>query len=144
MKKDRFDMIKKILSKKEIETQEQLVAELKLAGLNVTQTTVSRDITEMGLIRIKNGNGRTIYKLPEHDKFNWLISEMLVKADVAQNLVVLKVAPGAAQTVAAAIDSMRWEKLMGSIAGDDTIMLIAKNKGDAKDLLKYFKTKETK
>lgn len=134
MKKERHQQIKEILTKFEIETQDQLISELNKAGFKVTQTTISRDISEMNLVRIKSTNGRNIYQYPEQNKLTWMMKEMVISVESAQNMLVLKVSAGTAQAVAAELDAMEWDEMLGSIAGDDTILIITKTKVSADTL----------
>lgn len=143
MKKERQQKIKEILSKLEIETQDQLIEELNKTGFRVTQTTISRDITEMNLVRIKKTNGRNIYQYPEQNKLTWMMKEMVKTVENAQNMLVLKVSAGTAPAVAAELDVMEWDEMLGSIAGDDTILIITKTKVAADTLQNKLKKMTT-
>lgn len=133
---DRHLAIKSILSDEEIETQEQLLKRVEDRGFHVTQSTISRDIAKLGLIKKRNQSGRYIYSLPEKQTLADLVGQMLYSVEQAQNLIVLKVRPGSANTVAAEIDRFEWKELVGSVAGDDTILLITKNNEEATVLIK--------
>lgn len=132
--------IKSILNDEEIETQEQLLKRVEDKGFHVTQSTISRDIAKLGLIKKRNQNGRYIYALPEQQTLEALISQMLYSVKQAQNLIVLKVRPGSANTVAAEIDKFEWKELVGSVAGDDTILLVTKDNAEAAALIKKINT----
>lgn len=134
---ERLQAMKEILKENEIETQEQLQAKVEELGFQVTQATISRDIAKLGLVKIRNSKGKFIYVLPEQETFSWLLKQMLIKLEQAQNMVVLKVKSGTANAVAAEIDSIGWQELVGSIAGDDTILLISKGNSSAKTLISY-------
>lgn len=132
--------IKSILNDEEIETQEQLLKRVEDKGFHVTQSTISRDIAKLGLIKKRKQNGRYIYALPEQQTLEALISQMLYSVKQAQNLIVLKVRPGSANTVAAEIDKFEWKELVGSVAGDDTILLVTKDNAEAAALIKKINT----
>ena len=117
----RMDLIREIVRGGNIKTQGDLVDELAMRGLKVTQATISRDITEMGLQK-KQGGG--YYVLPEDVFVRRMVYELVQEVIPAQNLVVVKSSVGSAQGVAAALDGADLDGIIGSIAGDDTIVLI--------------------
>lgn len=127
MKIKRQRKILDIIEKKEIETQDDLVKALNDSGFNVTQATVSRDIREMCLTKTTSKSGKLCYCRPHNsfsiitDKYDRILKEGFISCATARNLIVIKTAPGIAMAVAAAIDSMDWEEVVGCIAGDDTI-----------------------
>lgn len=129
MKKSRHEKIKELVEQYEIETQEELANRLKEAGYHVTQATVSRDIRELKLSKISGGDGRqryTILPYNDHylsDKYIRVLKDGFVSMDMAQNILVVKTVSGMAMAVAAAIDAMKLKEIVGSIAGDDTIMI---------------------
>jgi len=137
MKKDRLAKIKELVENYEIETQEELAKRLIDEGFAVTQATVSRDIRQMKLTKIsKNGGGfkYAILLESEHylsDKYLHVLKDGYMSMDVAQNILVVKTVAGMAMAVAAAIDAMKFKEIVGSIAGDDTIMMVLKNNQDA-------------
>lgn len=141
MKKDRHEKIVEIIENRDVETQEELAAHLKEAGFHVTQATVSRDIRELNLSKVAGANGRQKYvvfgKEERHmgDKYNRVLKEGYVSMDVAQNLVVIRTVAGMAMAVAAALDSMKLQGVLGCIAGDDTIMVATHNIEEAKKLV---------
>lgn len=123
----RQDAIREIVRTKPISTQSELVDELTQLGFSCTQATVSRDIADMGLRKVSGGS-----YVPEEDlRFHQLVSTMVEGVDHADNLVVVKTHPGSAQGVAAAIDDTQTEGVLGTIAGDDTILLITRNEAAA-------------
>ena len=143
MKRNRYAKIKEIVQSRAIETQEELAAALSAEGIEVTQATVSRDIKELMLLKIPTGDGRYRYALsPEENvllsrtRISQLFQDSITKVDYALNQVVLHTLPGSAGSVAFAIDHAKWPELIGTLAGDDTILLIAKDTECVNDLLK--------
>ncbi len=136
MKKSRHQKIKELVEKYEIETQEELADKLKEAGYAVTQATVSRDIREMKLSKISMGDGRQKYAILMHndhylsDKYIRVLKDGFISMDMAQNILVVKTVSGMAMAVAAAIDAMKLKEIVGSIAGDDTIMMAVRTVED--------------
>jgi len=134
MKGQRHIKIREIITNKEIETQDELVEELRAAGFHVTQATISRDIKELHLIKVPLDDGRYKYSVPADQRFNPLqrlkraLNDHFVHIDYTENLVVLKSLPGTANTIAALIDSQDWTEIMGTISGDDTILIICRTK----------------
>ena len=128
MKAKRHIKILELIQKNEIETQDELLDFLRKEGYLVTQATVSRDIRELKLMKISIGGGRQKYAtLAENskimsDKYNGIFQNGFVSMDMAQNILVVKTVPGMAMAVAAALDAMDCREIVGSIAGDDTIM----------------------
>lgn len=131
-KGQRHIKIREIIANEEIETQDDLVDRLRAAGFNVTQATVSRDIKELHLIKVPMADGRYKYSLPADQRFNplqklkRLLIDSFVSIDSASHLVVLKTMPGNAHAVAALIDNLDWEEIMGTVSGDDTILIICR------------------
>ena len=129
MKKSRHQKIKELVEEYEIETQEELAAKLQEAGFAVTQATVSRDIRELKLTKVAMSNGRQKYAaLTEanedlSEKYTRVFRDAFVSMDMAQNILVIKTVSGMAMAVAAALDAMKLKEIVGSIAGDDTIMM---------------------
>jgi len=122
--------IKEIVSQREIETQDDLVRSLEDAGFPVTQATISRDIKELQLIKVVGSNGRYKYAIPlmssaiTMDAFQRKLMEVFVSQTRAQNLLVIKVLPGNAHAIGAMLDGMSMRGLLGTLAGDDTLLLI--------------------
>ena len=138
MKRKRQEKIIELIAMYDVETQEELADLLEKNGFRVTQATVSRDIREMKLSKISDGKGRQKYvaltKEDSHlgDKFLRVLQEGFVSMDMAQNILVVKTVSGMAMAVAAAIDAMRLSEIVGSIAGDDTIMIAVRTAEDTK------------
>ena len=133
MKVARHEKIKELIQQYDIDTQEELASRLNEAGFKVTQATVSRDIKELKLAKVHIGNGLIRYAVSDNRKSAnmSILYESILSAEAAVNIVVVKTITGMAQGVANFIDHMHIEHLVGSIAGDDTIMLIAKTEPDA-------------
>lgn len=115
-----------------IETQEELAEALGRHGIPVTQATVSRDIKELQLNKVPTGDGRYRYALPEEmpsaswDKRRRIFRESVLEVDSSENIVVIKSLPGTAPGVASAIDHLGWTEMLGSVAGDDTVLVVVK------------------
>jgi arginine repressor len=128
MKTNRQSKIIEIIQKNEVETQDELSALLEKDGFRVTQATVSRDIRELKLTKIPTASGRQKYAVitdaPENlsKKYERVLREGFLSMDMAQNILVIKTVSGMASAVCAAIDAMKMREIVGSIAGDDTIM----------------------
>lgn len=145
MKKSRHFKIKELVGRYEIETQEELLRLLKKEGYDVTQATISRDIRELKLTKIPSKSGGQKYAVltsQQHylsDKYLSVLCDGYVSMDTAQNILVLKTVSGMAMAVAAAIDSMSFKEIVGSIAGDDTIMMALKSNEDAEKVCREIK-----
>ncbi|MHB8158749.1 MAG: arginine repressor [Desulfocucumaceae bacterium] len=145
MKSVRQKRIVAIIRAKAIETQEQLAEELGRAGLAVTQATVSRDVKDLGLIKVPGDGNTSIYALPEKNsapvkegRLKRLIIESVQKIDYSENLIVIKTMPGEAQGVASAIDNSDLPGVIGTVAGDDTIIIVVKPKGAVAAIVSRF------
>ena len=141
MKKiDRHNKILEIISSKEIDTQDELVEILNSLNLNVTQATVSRDIKELGLIKISCKTKKYKYALMQNDNLSEkskqanLFKNCVTKIDIAKNIVVVKTLVGNASAAGAIIDNLNLIEIVGSVAGDDTIIIIARSDEDATDV----------
>lgn len=134
MKSKRHIKIRELVQSLEIETQEELVDQLREAGYSVTQATVSRDIKEMHLIKVPAGGGRYKYSMPTDQRFNPInklqrtLGDNFVSIDHTENLIVMKSLPGTANAIGALLDNLEWPELMGTICGDDTILMIVREK----------------
>ena len=141
MKKNRHSEIIELIETYEIETQEELAERLKKAGFQVTQATVSRDIRELHLSKIPCGRGKQKYVLLKQDesqlseKYIRVLSDGFVSMDMAQNILVIKTVAGMAMAVAAALDAIKFKEIVGSIAGDDTIMVAVRTTEETKVLM---------
>ena len=128
MKVNRHAKIVELVGKYHIETQEELAERLKNEGFQITQATVSRDIRDLKLTKVPTDDGRQKYavlKATENalkEKYVRILKDGFVSMDMAQNILVIKTESGMAMAVAAALDEMRWNEIVGCIAGDDTIM----------------------
>ena len=128
MKISRHAKIIELISQYDIETQEELAEYLNKAGFKVTQATVSRDIRDLKLTKVSVGAGKQKYVVhrqeePEmSEKYIRVLRDGFVSMDMAQNILVIKTVSGMAMAVAVAVDSMKWNEVVGCIAGDDTIM----------------------
>ncbi len=129
MKSSRQEKILEIIKKHEVGTQEDLSAYLEQAGYQVTQATVSRDIRELKLIKVALDNGRQKYAVGNEGegqhivrKYIRVFQDGVRSIDMAQNILVVKTESGMAMAVAAALDAMDCKEVVGSIAGDDTVM----------------------
>lgn len=131
-KGNRLEVIKRIIQDKEIKTQNSLIVELGKEGFKVTQATISRDIQELKLV--KESSGR--YVLSEEDHLKNMLQDLGRGLDSSRNLIVVQTLPGAAQTVASAIDGVNWEEVIGTVAGDDTILIVGRDEGEAKKVKK--------
>ncbi|SDI31396.1 transcriptional regulator AhrC/ArgR [Natribacillus halophilus] len=134
-KGQRHVKIREIINEQEIDTQEELVYQLQAAGFNVTQATVSRDIKELYLVKVLTTDGRYKYSLPADRRFNpeeklrKHLFDSFVSIDYADHFIVLKTLPGNAHAIGSLIDHLGWEDIMGTICGDDTILIICKDGG---------------
>lgn len=125
----RHSLLKTIISSQEISNQTQLVKTLKQKGIKVTQATLSRDLNELGVARIPTSNG-LVYKLGTNGDEGTLknrIAEEVISVTGNENLIVIKTFPGRAQGVAVFIDKYNAAEILGSIAGDDTIIVIPRS-----------------
>lgn len=134
MKNDRQNHLLQIITEESVETQEQLLERLRARGIKSTQATISRDIKELHLIKEPAGQGRYRYAVSAHrtklnfaDRLRTIFRESLLSADYAQNIVVIKTMPGLAQGAASALDGMTIADMVGSLAGDDTVMIVMRD-----------------
>ncbi len=138
MKTQRQAKIMEIISNKNVETQEQLLAELLEAGFHSTQATISRDIKELRVVKELTSFGTYRYTTASDEvsntfssKLNAIFKECITSYDYAQNLIVLRTLPGLASAAASAIDAMNMSVVVGSIAGDDTVMIVMRDQNSA-------------
>lgn len=136
MKVNRHAKIVELISKYQVETQEELAERLNAAGFRVTQATVSRDIRDLKLTKVPAENGRQKYAVLQSEqsglgeKYIRILKDGFVSMDMAQNILVVKTVSGMAMAVAAALDAMKWNEIVGCIAGDDTIMCAVRSVDD--------------
>ena len=142
MKTTRQAKILELIQKKDVETQEELSAYLEKEGFQVTQATVSRDIRELKLTKIAMDNGKQKYAVITDadsgmmEKYARVLREGFISMDLAKNIVVIKTVSGMAGAVCAAIDAMKFQEMVGSIAGDDTIICIIRDDEEAVKIMK--------
>ena len=147
MKSNRQAEILRLIESQEIETQEQMLECLRVRGIKATQATISRDIKELNLTKQQNG-GVSKYVVSQakqtHHNFSnrlrTIFKESVTSFDTAQNIVVVKTMPGLASAAGAALDGMGIEGLVGSLAGDDTVILIMRTNQLADELCRELKT----
>ena len=139
MKSSRQEKILELIAQYEIETQDDLIHHLQIAGFDVTQATISRDIRELKLTKVLTGHGSYRYVLPSqpdaipHSNYNRTLVESIISADAAGNILVIHTYPGLAQAVALGIDSMNLPKILGTVGGDDTVISVTKDPEYAKE-----------
>ena len=147
MKKDertkprRQEKIREIVENNIVETQEELTALLRQEHIAVTQATVSRDIKELMLVKVPTGDGRSRYAFPKpeggarrENRLEALFEDAVIGVDASGNLVVLRTLPGMANAVASALDTAQWKNIIGTVAGDDTILAVVKPESAASDV----------
>ena len=133
MKTVRQVAILDIIERQEIETQEELASALNARGIRVTQATVSRDIKELRLLKVLTPSGKYKYATGDQadnnltDRFIRMLAESLLSVSSANNLIVVKTLSGSANVAAEALDSMHWPEVLGTLAGDNTVLLIIRS-----------------
>ncbi|MBQ8312902.1 MAG: arginine repressor [Clostridia bacterium] len=133
MKSVRQVAILDIIEKKDVETQEELAEALRARGIQVTQATVSRDIKELRLLKVLAPNGAYKYATADkaenglNERFIRMLAESVLSVASSNNLVVVKTLSGSANVAAEALDSLHWPEILGSLAGDNTILLIIRS-----------------
>lgn len=142
MKIQRHSKILEIINSKDIETQEELAEELKKSGMDVTQATVSRDIKELKLIKVLSKDGKYKYATISqsnvflYEKYVNILANTIINVENVQNFVVVKTLSGSGSAAAEAVDSMNFDGVAGSIAGDNTIFILTKNNESAEEIVK--------
>ena len=138
MKSQRQAKILEIISNKNVETQEQLLSELQQAGFRGTQATISRDIKELRIVKELTSFGTYRYTTSANElsgtfsaRLNTIFRECVVSIDYAQNIVVIRTLPGLASAAASAIDAMNMSAAVGSLAGDDTVIIVMRDVSSA-------------
>jgi transcriptional regulator of arginine metabolism len=133
MKSQRQSKILELISQRDIETQEQLLDALKGSGFRSTQATISRDIKELRIVKELSPSGTYRYTIQQNDTSNFfsrlnnIFHECVIKLDYAQNIVVIKTLPGLASAACSAVDGMDIAYVVGSIAGDDTGLIVMRD-----------------
>lgn len=147
VKAARLALIRELVERGEIETQEELAAALQKGGVSVTQATVSRDIKELGLYKVPRGDGSYRYAYPAHnrpvytrERLSRLFHDAIVSVDCSEELVIVKTAPGSANAVAVGLDHADWREIIGTLAGDDSILVVVKPKSAAPFLVNKIKS----
>ena len=141
MKGNRHQKIVELVETYQIETQEDLADHLRKEGYRVTQATVSRDIRQLNLSKVSMGGGKQKYVILKQEdnligeKYIRVLKDGFISMDRAQNILVIKTVAGMAMAVAAAIDTMKLNEIVGSIAGDDTIMAAVRTNEDAEAVM---------
>lgn len=136
MKTVRQVAILDIIEKNDIETQEELADALRQRGIKVTQATVSRDIKELRLLKVLTPMGAYKYATADKaenglsERFIRMLAESLLSVAASENLIVVKTLNGSANVAAEALDSLHWPEILGSIAGDNTILLVIRSQAD--------------
>lgn len=143
VKNSRHKVIRDIIERDNIETQFQLTDELRKQGFNVTQATVSRDIKEMGLIKIAFGENAFRYSFPIgimagniFDRAKRMFRENIQRIEGSENIIVVKTLPGVAQAIASCIDGLGWKELLGCVAGDDTIITVIRDRNQLHEVIR--------
>ncbi len=140
MKSQRHARILELVSKYEIETQEDMMSRLQSEGFKVTQATVSRDLKELKLTKTLTARGTYRYSVNSSrrhggsGKLNNAMVDSITQVDYSLNTVVIKTYPGLAQAVASAVDALNMHSILGSVAGDDTIIVVTRSEDDAKEI----------
>lgn len=146
MKNARQKKILELIEKYDIDTQETLIERLSEVGVTVTQTTVSRDIKELKLVKGMTARGTYKYIVPEVKRdnnapiLNSALTDAVIKIEAARNIVVVKTFPGMANALAVCVDSLEQDHIVGSVAGDDTILLVIKDDDMAKSVEEKLKS----
>jgi transcriptional regulator of arginine metabolism len=145
MKITRHAKILEIIGQKDIETQEELVDELRNQGMDVTQATVSRDVKELKLIKVLSSSGKYKYAAISHgesvltEKLVSIFVQTVMYVDYVGNTIVLKTLAGSANAAAEAIDTLGWDGMVGTLAGDNTIFVLARTPEKAQELVGKFR-----
>ncbi len=145
MKAKRQALIREIIENQSIQTQEELAEALREHGMVVTQATVSRDIKEMHLLKVLSEDGGYRYATMDkseqgmNDRLIRMLSDSVVDMSSANNLIVIHTLPGSAHVAGEAVDSMRWPDVLGTIAGDNTILVIVRSNEEVEAVLKRFR-----
>lgn len=144
MKYNRHAKILEIIDNNDIETQEELAEMLKKQGVEVTQATVSRDIKDLRLIKVMSSDGKYKYATFSQtenkisNRLTNILTEAYVSSDYANNIVVVKTLAGMAQAAGSAIDSLKWQEILGTIAGDDTLIMVCRAEKIAEEIVNKF------
>lgn len=147
LKSERQRAILRVVAEKPVETQLELANELRNKGFKVTQATISRDIKELGLVKILGENNRYTYAAPpDHrianvfGRLERMFRDSVVSFEDSENLILIKTLPGTAHAVASCVDSITWKEIIGTVAGDDTILVIVKPKEAVEMVMERFRS----
>ena len=146
MKAKRQALIREIVEAQSIQTQEELAEALRAHGMVVTQATVSRDIREMHLLKVLAEDGSYRYATMEksdsgmNDRLIRMLTDSVVEMNSANNLIVIHTLPGSAHVAAEAIDNLRWPETIGTIAGDNTILVIVRANEEVDAVMRRFRS----
>ena len=144
MKAKRQALIREIVEAQSIQTQEELAEALRAHGMMVTQATVSRDIREMHLLKVLAEDGSYRYATMDRsetgvgDRLIRMLADSVVEMNSANNLIVIRTLPGSAHVAAEAIDNLKWPEILGTIAGDNTILVIVRSNEEVDAVIKRF------
>lgn len=144
MKAKRQALIREIVESQSIQTQEELAEALRAQGMVVTQATVSRDIKEMHLLKVLAEDGSYRYATMDkgdtstNDRLIRMLSDSVLDINSANNLIVIHTLPGSAHVAGEAVDSLKWPEIIGTIAGDNTILVIARANEDVGEIVSRF------
>ena len=145
MKRARQAEILNVIRMMDVETQEQLLDELRARGYSATQATISRDIKELRLVKTLSRAGKYRYSTGSENisdmssKFYSLFGDSVLSVESAQNMLVIRCMVGMAQAVCASLDSMHWPAFVGTLAGDDTIFIVCRTEADAQESQEEFR-----
>lgn len=145
MKARRQALIREIIEEQSIQTQEELAQALREHGMVVTQATVSRDIKEMHLLKVLSEDGSYRYATMDKeeqgtsDRLIRMLADSVIDFASANNLIVIRTLPGSAHVAGEAIDSLKWSEVIGTIAGDNTILVIVRSNDEVEAVIKRFR-----
>jgi len=136
-KKARQGRILEIVRKSRVRSQEELSAYLKREEVEVTQSTLSRDIRELGLVKIRGGYqiSGEMNPTPPENTVRRAFEQYVIRSGVSDNIVVLKTSPGNAHSIGVVLDAAQWPEVLGTVAGDDTVFVLLRNRGLGKKVL---------
>ena len=146
MKKDRLSAVRRIIAQQAVSTQEELIDLLREEGFAVTQATASRDINELGLVKVTDYSGKTRYAFPEKNtsgsslrRYTTSVKEAVISAAPAGNLVVVKCHSGMGSAAGESLDVLINEHVVGTIAGDNTIFIAAETPQNALEIIEFIR-----
>ncbi|MHB8511388.1 MAG: arginine repressor [Actinomycetota bacterium] len=141
----RHRKIVQLLRSRDVESQSDLAKILARSGDSVTQATLSRDLEELGAFKTRGSNGQVVYRVPDeppvsHDWLERMLQEFALEVDSSANTCVIKTPPGGASAVARALDNAAFHEILGTIAGDDTVLCIAREGASGKTLCRKLRS----